>query len=95
MERDEEITAQAVNHVGVVFHDPIISYHTPHASTIPDFFIVLTPYRIASYGASPRPLWAFLIVVSGESNQRQSDHAPTNNCANHAYWSSSATYPPA
>jgi len=51
---DEGITDEAVNHVGVVFHAPIISYHTPHASTIPDFFIVLTPCRIASYRASRR-----------------------------------------
>ena len=56
-------TRKAVVALGhVVFHAPIIAYHTPHASTIPDLFVVLTPCLIASYRTSRRrpPKWEFL-----------------------------------
>tara|TARA_R110000824_G_scaffold92047_1_gene223545 strand:- start:167 stop:529 length:363 start_codon:yes stop_codon:yes gene_type:complete len=38
----------------VSFHDPIISYHTLHTSTILDFFVLLTPCGFYTYGASRR-----------------------------------------
>ena len=49
-------TRKAVITLGhVVFHAPIISYHTPHTSTIPDLFMLLTSWDFNTYGASRRP----------------------------------------